>query len=343
MGRRRDRERQRHATRRRRSTSATSCTCAPARWPTRQPPSAPGRPAVTNGVFTSLAGGVVAGGDDRVVSAYEIYANGTLVARGLGRSTSATVTGLAGSKPTSDHGARPRRRPQPVPVLAGRPRSRPAPAPPALPKPAEGVRPVLPGQPEPGPRHPQRHRRARRARRRPARPRDVQVTGVGGVPATGVSMVALNVTVTAPSAPGFLTVYPAARRRRRPRTSTSAPARRCPTSCSPACRRPALVERGAQRRPRARAGRRRRLVRLGVGPDARAAKMTAADAGAGARHPPARLRQGRPGPGDRRAGGGGRLGRQRRRAQRDGHRPDGGTVRHRLPGRPGRRRPTRPT
>ena len=34
------------------------------------------------------------------------------------------------------------------------------------------------------------------------------VTGVGGVPSTGVSAVALNVTVTAPTSWGFLTVYP---------------------------------------------------------------------------------------------------------------------------------------
>jgi hypothetical protein len=34
------------------------------------------------------------------------------------------------------------------------------------------------------------------------------VTGVGGVPATGVSAVVLHVTVTAPTAPSWLTVYP---------------------------------------------------------------------------------------------------------------------------------------
>ena len=37
---------------------------------------------------------------------------------------------------------------------------------------------------------------------------DVQVTGRGGVPATGVAAVALNVTVTQPSATGYLTVFP---------------------------------------------------------------------------------------------------------------------------------------
>ena len=36
-----------------------------------------------------------------------------------------------------------------------------------------------------------------------------QVTGLGGVPARGVAAVVLNVTVTQPTAPGFLTVYPA--------------------------------------------------------------------------------------------------------------------------------------
>lgn len=38
---------------------------------------------------------------------------------------------------------------------------------------------------------------------------DLQVTGRGGVPATGVSAVAMNVTVAAPTQPGFVTVYPA--------------------------------------------------------------------------------------------------------------------------------------
>ena len=39
--------------------------------------------------------------------------------------------------------------------------------------------------------------------------RSVQITGKGMVPASGVSAVVLNVTVTGPTAPGFLTVYPA--------------------------------------------------------------------------------------------------------------------------------------
>ena len=37
---------------------------------------------------------------------------------------------------------------------------------------------------------------------------DLQVTGRGGVPATGVAAVVMNVTVTGPSAGGFMTVYP---------------------------------------------------------------------------------------------------------------------------------------
>jgi hypothetical protein len=36
----------------------------------------------------------------------------------------------------------------------------------------------------------------------------LQVTGQGGVPSTGVGAVAINVTVTQPTAPGFATVYP---------------------------------------------------------------------------------------------------------------------------------------
>ena len=37
---------------------------------------------------------------------------------------------------------------------------------------------------------------------------NVQVTGLGGVPATGVTAVAMNVTVTQPTGDGFLTIYP---------------------------------------------------------------------------------------------------------------------------------------
>ncbi len=37
---------------------------------------------------------------------------------------------------------------------------------------------------------------------------DVQITGQGGVPSSGVGAVAMNVTVTQPSATGFLTLYP---------------------------------------------------------------------------------------------------------------------------------------
>jgi hypothetical protein len=37
----------------------------------------------------------------------------------------------------------------------------------------------------------------------------VQVTGRGGVPASGVSAVILNATVTGPTAPGWLTIFPA--------------------------------------------------------------------------------------------------------------------------------------
>src|SRR5439155_1004796 len=36
-----------------------------------------------------------------------------------------------------------------------------------------------------------------------------KVTALGGVPASGVTAVVMNVTVTGPSAAGFLTVYPA--------------------------------------------------------------------------------------------------------------------------------------
>lgn len=42
---------------------------------------------------------------------------------------------------------------------------------------------------------------------------DVQVAGQGGVPATGVSAVVLNLTITQPAAAGFLTVWPSGRPR----------------------------------------------------------------------------------------------------------------------------------
>ncbi|MCA1657209.1 MAG: hypothetical protein LC713_05810, partial [Actinobacteria bacterium] len=38
---------------------------------------------------------------------------------------------------------------------------------------------------------------------------DVQIAGAGGVPATGVAAVILNVTVTQPAGAGFLTIFPA--------------------------------------------------------------------------------------------------------------------------------------
>ena len=43
----------------------------------------------------------------------------------------------------------------------------------------------------------------------PTSPVTVTVTGNGGVPASGVSAVVLNVTVTRPTAPGYVTAYPA--------------------------------------------------------------------------------------------------------------------------------------
>ena len=77
------------------------------------------------------------------------------------------------------------------------------------------------------------HRRSvlgHRRRSAPAETVSSQVTGRGGVPATGVGAVALNVTVTNTTAPSFLTVFPTGSRvAARAPTSTSPPARRCPT------------------------------------------------------------------------------------------------------------------
>ena len=42
----------------------------------------------------------------------------------------------------------------------------------------------------------------------PEGPIELQVGGVGGVPSAGVTAVVLNVTVTDPTVPGFVTVYP---------------------------------------------------------------------------------------------------------------------------------------
>ncbi|MFI6264330.1 hypothetical protein [Micromonospora sp. NPDC051006] len=50
---------------------------------------------------------------------------------------------------------------------------------------------------------------APKAKLGPGQKVDLQVTGRGGVPASGVGSAVLNVTVTGPTAAGFLTVYPA--------------------------------------------------------------------------------------------------------------------------------------
>jgi hypothetical protein len=42
---------------------------------------------------------------------------------------------------------------------------------------------------------------------------DLPVTGVGGVPSSGVTAVVLNVTATSPTASSFITVYPAGQTR----------------------------------------------------------------------------------------------------------------------------------
>ncbi len=71
-----------------------------------------------------------------------------------------------------------------------------------------GSRPVA----GPHPRHPRR-RRAPGGRSR-ARPRRLQVTGQGGVPASGVSAVVLNVTATNTGSDGWLAAWPAGEARR---------------------------------------------------------------------------------------------------------------------------------
>ena len=59
----------------------------------------------------------------------------------------------------------------------------------------------------------------------------LQIDGIGGVPASGVAAVAMNVTVTSPTAPaGHITVYPDGTTLLPRRTSTSRPARPSPIS-----------------------------------------------------------------------------------------------------------------
>ena len=59
----------------------------------------------------------------------------------------------------------------------------------------------------------------------------IQVAGFGGVPATGVGAVVLNVTATGPTKAGLAhALAPGSRSRPPRRTSTSSPVRRCRTS-----------------------------------------------------------------------------------------------------------------
>ncbi len=172
-----------------------------------QAPSAPGRPSLTNGLFSSVQLSWLPATDDRFVSAYQVYVNGVAKTVASGLDTSATVSGLPASTSVQIT----------VRALDGGRNLGPAspsatittgPAPPPLPSPLKGfgqfyavdplrvldtraglgvatTTPVPAGQALP-----------------------VKVAGVGQVPATGVAMLALNVTVTQPTAPGYLTVYP---------------------------------------------------------------------------------------------------------------------------------------
>jgi hypothetical protein len=172
-----------------------------------QPPTAPGRPTATPGVFTDVRVAWTAASDDRFVSAYEISVNGTARAVASGSSREAVVTGLSANTTyqitvVAMDGARQRSAPSAAAAVTT------GSGPPALPNPLRGFGQFYPVNPF-------RVLDTRAPLGVPSavpaqggRPLAVRVAGIGEVPASGVSMVALNVTVTAPTQGGFLTVYP---------------------------------------------------------------------------------------------------------------------------------------
>jgi hypothetical protein len=169
------------------------------------PPSVPSV-AATSAAFTSLNLSWSASSDTTGVSAYYVYVDGVRRTALPGGQTSFLLTGLAADRsfrievqaldPYGNRSALS----TPVVVRTGD-------APPALPSPLRGFGQFWPTEPNRildtrsgvgGPPIPVAA----------GAPRSLQVTGVGGVPATGVQLVALNVTVTQPTAAGFLTAYP---------------------------------------------------------------------------------------------------------------------------------------
>ena len=273
---------------------------------------------MSNGVFTSLKVSWAPGGDDRFVSGYEIFADNNLVGVASATSTSAVVTGLAASKAMSitvrtlDGGRNLSQSSPPTAATTGV-------GPPALPSPLKGYGELYPVNPS-------RVLDTRSGIGGPAAPvqagvrRDVQVTGVGDVPVTGVGMVALNVTVTSPSATGFLTVYPGGEAPPPTSNLNFRTGQTVPNFVLARVPSTGIVSLSLS------AGQADVLVDV-VGWFGTATRADTrrqdhgTDAGAGSRHPPARLGQGRPRAVGRRAGGGERLGHQRRRAERDGHGP----------------------
>jgi hypothetical protein len=172
-----------------------------------QPPSAPGRPTASAGVFTDVQVTWPDASDDHLVSAYEVYVNGTARAVASGLSREATVTGLSANTTyqitvRAMDGARQRSAPSAATtVTTGN-------GPPALPSPLRGFGQFYPVNPFRvlDTRAPLGVPSAVPAQS--GQPLAVRVAGIGEVPASAVSMVALNVTVTAPTQRGFLTVYP---------------------------------------------------------------------------------------------------------------------------------------
>ena len=122
-------------------------------------------------------------------------------------------------------------------------------------------------------------------------PRVLQIAGQGGVPSTGVQLVALNVTVVNPTAAGFLTTYPDGEPVPNASSLNFSPGQTVPNFVLARRRRRRQARRAAERRQRRPARGRRRLGGRHVGPDPRRPPRLAS-AGARARHPQRHRRPG---------------------------------------------------
>ena len=124
--------------------------------------------------------------------------------------TSALVTGLAANRSYQVAIQAPRQLRQPLGRVGPPLVVTTGPAPPRPAQPAASVRPVLPDRlTVSAPRHAHRASADRRRRLRPGSPRSLHGRRrAAACRPTGAQLVALNVTVTAPTRAGYLTVYP---------------------------------------------------------------------------------------------------------------------------------------